>query len=32
LLAGKAIVPLIYHWLTRNGQRSMRGLHMNTLG
>jgi len=32
LLAGKAIVPLIYHWLTLNGQRSMRGLHMNTLG
>ncbi|SFR09507.1 SgrR family transcriptional regulator [Enterobacter sp. kpr-6] len=32
LLAGKAIVPLIHHWLTLNGQRSMRGLRMNTLG
>jgi SgrR family transcriptional regulator len=32
LLAGKAIVPLIHHWLMIQGQRSMRGLRMNTLG
>nr|WP_318382995.1 HTH-type transcriptional regulator SgrR [uncultured Enterobacter sp.] len=32
LLASKAIVPLIHHWLMIQGQRSMRGLRMNTLG
>ncbi|QLZ61405.1 HTH-type transcriptional regulator SgrR [Citrobacter freundii] len=32
LLASKAIVPLIHHWLIIQGQRSMRGLRMNTLG
>ncbi|MDF3008247.1 HTH-type transcriptional regulator SgrR [Enterobacter kobei] len=32
LMANRAIVPLIHHWLTINGQRSMRGLRMNTLG
>ncbi len=32
LLATKAIVPLIHHWLIIQGQRSMRGLRMNTLG
>jgi hypothetical protein len=32
LLAGQAIVPLIHHWLMIQGQRSMRGLRMNTLG
>jgi len=32
LLADKAIVPLIHHWLMIQGQRSMRGLRMNTLG
>ncbi|EAW1080207.1 TPA: HTH-type transcriptional regulator SgrR [Salmonella enterica subsp. enterica serovar Senftenberg str. CFSAN004059] len=32
LLANKAIVPLIHHWLIIQGQRSMRGLRMNTLG
>jgi len=26
------IVPLIHHWLILHGQRSMRGLRMNTLG
>ncbi|WP_353613338.1 HTH-type transcriptional regulator SgrR [Mangrovibacter phragmitis] len=26
------ILPLIHHWLTIQGQRSMRGLRMNTLG
>ncbi|QHM96381.1 HTH-type transcriptional regulator SgrR [Kosakonia sacchari] len=32
LLATKAIVPLIHHWLRIQGQRTMRGLRMNTLG
>ena len=32
LLAEQAIVPLIHHWLMIQGQRSMRGLWMNTLG
>ncbi|HKS33976.1 MAG TPA: HTH-type transcriptional regulator SgrR [Enterobacteriaceae bacterium] len=32
LLAGRAIMPLIHHWLLIQGQRSMRGLRMNTLG
>lgn len=32
LLASKAMVPLIHHWLRIQGQRSMRGLRMNTLG
>jgi SgrR family transcriptional regulator len=32
LLASKALVPLIHHWLRIQGQRSMRGLRMNTLG
>ncbi|PDO85089.1 HTH-type transcriptional regulator SgrR [Kosakonia pseudosacchari] len=32
LLASKAIVPLIHHWLRLQGQRTMRGLRMNTLG
>lgn len=32
LLAEQAIVPLIHHWLVIQGQRSMRGLRMNTLG
>ncbi|VYU29009.1 HTH-type transcriptional regulator SgrR [Metakosakonia massiliensis] len=32
LLATKAIVPLTHHWLMIQGQRSMRGLRMNTLG
>jgi SgrR family transcriptional regulator len=32
LLAEQAIVPLIHHWLMIQGQRSMRGLRMNTLG
>ncbi|EMC7915779.1 HTH-type transcriptional regulator SgrR [Enterobacter kobei] len=32
LLAEQAIVPLIHHWLIIQGQRSMRGLRMNTLG
>ena len=32
LLAQQAIVPLIHHWLMIQGQRSMRGLRMNTLG
>lgn len=32
LLASKAMVPLIHHWLRLQGQRSMRGLRMNTLG
>ncbi|WP_176719072.1 hypothetical protein, partial [Klebsiella pneumoniae] len=26
------IVPLIHHWLMIQGQRSMRGVRMNTLG
>jgi SgrR family transcriptional regulator len=30
--AAEAIVPLIHHWLMIQGQRSMRGLRMNTLG
>ncbi|MGS2874567.1 HTH-type transcriptional regulator SgrR [Enterobacter huaxiensis] len=32
LLSEQAIVPLIHHWLMIQGQRSMRGLRMNTLG
>ena len=32
LLESKAMVPLIHHWLRIQGQRSMRGLRMNTLG
>ncbi|AFJ48347.1 HTH-type transcriptional regulator SgrR [Shimwellia blattae] len=32
LLAEQQIVPLIHHWLTIEGQRSMRGVRMNTLG
>ena len=32
LLTGQTIVPLIHHWLLIQGQRSMRGLRMNTLG
>lgn len=32
LLAEQAIVLLIHHWLMIQGQRSMRGLRMNTLG
>ena len=32
LLAGQHIVPLIHHWLMIQGQRSMRGVRMNTLG
>jgi SgrR family transcriptional regulator len=32
LLASQTIVPLIHHWLMIQGQRSMRGVRMNTLG
>jgi len=32
LIARRDIVPLIHHWLRIQGQRSMRGLRMNTLG
>lgn len=32
LLARQHIVPLIHHWLTIEGHRSMRGVRMNTLG
>ena len=32
LLSQQAMVPLIHHWLIIQGQRSMRGLRMNTLG
>lgn len=32
LLEKQAIVPLIHHWLRIQGQRSMRGVRMNTLG
>ncbi|MFU0887375.1 HTH-type transcriptional regulator SgrR [Kluyvera sichuanensis] len=32
LLANQSIVPLIHHWLMLQGQRSMRGVRMNTLG
>lgn len=32
LINQRAIVPLIHHWLMIQGQRSMRGLRMNTLG
>lgn len=32
LIAQQSIVPLIHHWLRIQGQRSMRGLRMNTLG
>ncbi|MCZ7833516.1 HTH-type transcriptional regulator SgrR [Atlantibacter hermannii] len=32
LLEQQAILPLIHHWLMIQGQRSMRGVRMNTLG
>ncbi|MGG8087979.1 HTH-type transcriptional regulator SgrR [Klebsiella aerogenes] len=32
LLEKQRIVPLIHHWLMIQGQRSMRGVRMNTLG
>lgn len=32
LLANQTLVPLIHHWLMIQGQRSMRGVRMNTLG
>ncbi|MFJ3457489.1 HTH-type transcriptional regulator SgrR [Scandinavium goeteborgense] len=32
LIAQRSVVPLIHHWLRIQGQRSMRGLRMNTLG
>ncbi|HEJ8153520.1 TPA: HTH-type transcriptional regulator SgrR [Klebsiella oxytoca] len=32
LLANQTVVPLIHHWLMIQGQRSMRGVRMNTLG
>ncbi|MRS15248.1 HTH-type transcriptional regulator SgrR [Enterobacteriaceae bacterium RIT691] len=32
LITQRAVVPLIHHWLMIQGQRSMRGLRMNTLG
>ncbi len=32
LAESKAMVPLLHHWLIIQGQRSMRGLRMNTLG
>ncbi|QGN36551.1 HTH-type transcriptional regulator SgrR [Klebsiella oxytoca] len=32
LLTNQTIVPLIHHWLMIQGQRSMRGVRMNTLG
>ncbi len=32
LVEDQHIVPLIHHWLMLQGQRSMRGLRMNTLG
>ncbi|HDT6545263.1 TPA: HTH-type transcriptional regulator SgrR [Kluyvera ascorbata] len=32
LLANQSVVPLIHHWLMLQGQRSMRGVRMNTLG
>ncbi|HIH4874736.1 TPA: HTH-type transcriptional regulator SgrR [Klebsiella aerogenes] len=32
LLEKQHIVPLIHHWLMLQGQRSMRGVRMNTLG
>ena len=32
LLATQMVVPLIHHWLVIQGQRSMRGVRMNTLG
>lgn len=32
LLANQTVVPLIHHWLVIQGQRSMRGVRMNTLG
>ncbi len=32
LMADQMIVPLIHHWLMIQGQRSMRGVRMNTLG
>ena len=31
-LTERAMMPLIHHWLLIQGQRSMRGLRMNTLG
>lgn len=32
LITQRSVVPLIHHWLMIQGQRSMRGLRMNTLG
>ena len=32
LLENQSVVPLTHHWLILQGQRSMRGLRMNTLG
>ena len=32
LLVNQTVVPLIHHWLMIQGQRSMRGVRMNTLG
>ncbi|NDJ58946.1 HTH-type transcriptional regulator SgrR [Enterobacteriaceae bacterium 4M9] len=32
LMAEQMIMPLIHHWLMIQGQRSMRGVRMNTLG
>ena len=32
LLVNQSVVPLIHHWLMIQGQRSMRGVRMNTLG
>lgn len=32
LLANQTVVPLIHHWLMIQGQRSMRGVRINTLG
>ncbi|WP_024553925.1 HTH-type transcriptional regulator SgrR [Franconibacter helveticus 513] len=32
LLESQHVLPLVHHWLILQGQRSMRGLRMNTLG
>ncbi|PUY22463.1 transcriptional regulator SgrR, partial [Cronobacter sakazakii] len=32
MLERQDILPLIHHWLMLQGQRSMRGVRMNTLG
>lgn len=32
LMENQSVVPLIHHWLMLQGQRSMRGVRMNTLG